>query len=73
MVRVEDGSYVMDAVSLSEQEAKEAGCEEEDGNGKMIFRKEIFTPWHDSAADPVATDLIYSQVINFVFVMRIEN
>ncbi|XP_055868462.1 myosin-VIIa-like isoform X2 [Biomphalaria glabrata] len=66
MVRVEDGSYVMDAVSLSEQEAKEAGCEEEDGNGKMIFRKEIFTPWHDSAADPVATDLIYSQVVEGV-------
>jgi myosin-7 len=60
--------HIMDAISPCEQFARLHG----EGNGEMqlqrrpwrlLLCKEIFTPWHDTVADPVGTDLIYHQVI----------
>ena len=53
----------MDAISQCEHEVRRKGDEGQPTLWKLLFQKELFTPWHDSMWDPVSTDIIYRQVI----------
>ncbi|XP_058809187.1 myosin-VIIa-like [Phymastichus coffea] len=54
--------HVMDAISQCEQYAVEKGYIQRDAKWRLIFKKEIFSPWYNPTFDKIATDLIYDQI-----------
>ncbi|XP_042638986.1 unconventional myosin-VIIb [Orycteropus afer afer] len=59
--------HVMDAIAQCEQLTRERGESERQSPWRIYFRKEFFTPWHDSREDPISTELIYHQVLHGVW------
>ncbi|XP_047300393.1 unconventional myosin-VIIb isoform X3 [Homo sapiens] len=59
--------HMMDAIARCEQMAQERGESQRQSPWRIYFRKEFFTPWHDSREDPVSTELIYRQVLRGVW------
>ena len=53
----------MDAISRCEVTCAQ-GVEDTNAPWRLLFRKEIFTPWNYPSDDYMATHLIYKQVKN---------
>ncbi|XP_012931915.1 unconventional myosin-VIIb isoform X2 [Heterocephalus glaber] len=59
--------HLMDAVARCEQLTQERGESQRQSPWRIYFRKEFFTPWHDSQEDPISTKLIYRQILHGVW------
>ncbi|KAI3378798.1 hypothetical protein SNEBB_000798 [Seison nebaliae] len=59
-------NHVMDIISKAEQATKEKGSGEATAAWNILFRKEIFKPWHSASDDPISTNLIYEQIVRGV-------
>ena len=59
--------HVMDVISSCEQIAKEFNSED---ICLLVLFKEIFSPWQNPSFDLKATQLIYSQMISSIKLMR---
>lgn len=60
--------FIFDAISNCEQFAKEQGVLEKNIKWQLFIQKEMFIPWHNPSDDPIATELIFHQImkgINF--------
>lgn len=55
--------FLFDAISSCEQFAKEQGVAEKNIKWQLYIQKEMFLPWHNPGDDPIATDLIYHQIV----------
>lgn len=55
--------FIFDAISSCEQFAKEQGIAERNVKWQLYIQKEMFLPWHNPSDDPIATDLIYYQIV----------
>ena len=59
--------HVMDAITECEQLVRCQGrLDSTTVSWKLFYRKELFTPWYNPSLDPVATELIYQQIIDSV-------
>ena len=58
--------HVLDAVTECEQLARSQGRLESTAHWKLMYRKEVFTPWYSPSNDPMGTELIYRQIVNGV-------
>ncbi|XP_055966328.1 unconventional myosin-VIIb isoform X1 [Sorex fumeus] len=58
--------HILDAIAQCEQLTRAKGETERQSPWRIYFRKEFFTPWHNSQDDPVSTELIYRQVLHGV-------
>lgn len=64
-----DGFHrIMDTVTECEQYSKQMSVRENHSPWRLYFRKEYFTSWEESFSDPVAVDLIYSQMMRGISV-----
>ena len=55
--------HVMNSISQCEQIFRDQDEDEANAPWQLFYRKEIFTPWENTVKDPVATNLIYAQVV----------
>ena len=69
--------HVMDAITECEQLARCTQTRHESSSGagaggsggaswRLMYRKELFTPWYNPSLDQVATELIYQQIVDGV-------
>jgi len=58
--------HVMDAITECEQLVRCQGRPDSTVCWKLFYRKELFTPWYNPSLDPVATELIYQQIVDSV-------
>ncbi|XP_050403190.1 myosin-VIIa [Patella vulgata] len=54
---------IMDAISECEQHTRGIGMRESNSGWRLFYRKEVFSPWHDSKNDTEETNLIYEQIM----------
>jgi len=59
--------HIMDAITECEQMVRCHGRPESTASWRLMYRKELFTPWYNPSLDQVATELIYQQIVDGVY------